>query len=88
MTWTIFFRPPLVPGGAIARALRRDRKIILDFVPKCGIHGFRSAERGFLGNVVQLHHFIEERILPRKIMRNRAASPPLHPPGCRACPRS
>ena len=64
------FSSSLVPGLAVELARRRDCELILDFVAKGGIHGFRSAERGFLWNVVELHHLTEERILFRKIMRN------------------
>ena len=86
-------RPPhglssLVPWLAIAGALRRDRELVFDFVAKGRIHRFRPAERGFLGNVIELHHFTKKRILPWKIMRNGAGRHRLQPLGCRACPRS
>src|ERR1700683_1397895 len=69
----------LIPGGAVTRARGRDRKRILEFVSKRGIRGLRSAERGFLRNVIELHHFFDQRILSRKIMRNGAARYPFIP---------
>src|ERR1019366_7574454 len=62
--------------AAINLALPSNHELVFDLVAKRRIHGFRSAQRGFFRNVVQPHHFLDERILPRQIMRHPAR---LHP---------
>src|SRR5580693_10543811 len=59
-------------GSAIARAFRRNGELVFYLVAKCRIHGLRSAQRSFTRDVVDLVHFVNERILSRKIMRNAA----------------
>src|SRR5579864_3336720 len=71
----------LIPRGgrrsAVPRALRRNCELVFYFFAEGRIHRFRPAERGFSGNVVELVHLIDERILPRKIKGNPAHLHPL-----------